>query len=232
LKLLKNNLITKDKKNLVKVCIADLIIATLLNIPFTGVGSASVSEVQNQINKNTEGIPIPFLLSSISENNAVNYSKTSLIGDASFYNKQIGNNSKAFYPIELKTTSAIFKDSISIFGHKPYIFTTNDSAVISLSVENYQGQSIDIFAECKQPDTLVFQQQCYPYWKCLINGETKKALAYKGVFLSIPLKKGRNDVRFSFEPDSINKALKISLGVFLIYLIYLIILIFKRTYPS
>ncbi|MDQ6757660.1 MAG: hypothetical protein M3004_12075, partial [Bacteroidota bacterium] len=65
---------------LVRIVIADMVIATLLNLPFTGVGKASVAEVQHVLNKSPKGIPLP-KLQPIIMNDTITPEEKGLIGD-------------------------------------------------------------------------------------------------------------------------------------------------------
>ena len=78
--------------------IADLILASLMNIPFTGVGKASVREVQKVLNHSPPGIPTPQLRSAFQPTQE----EEALVGDWDWYSKQIAVNSESAYPIALK----------------------------------------------------------------------------------------------------------------------------------
>ena len=52
----------KSIKLLVSVTAAELILATLLNLPFTGVGKSSLAEIDGLIQNAPSGIPVPDLL--------------------------------------------------------------------------------------------------------------------------------------------------------------------------
>jgi hypothetical protein len=226
---IKKCLILKRYPQLIKIAIADLVIATLLNMPFTGVGQTSVHDVQTALNKSPEGIHAPFML-PIKQIyiNELEYN-SNLLKAWSFYNKQIGAMALVNYPLQLSNTKNIFKDTTDKFTDHPYIFFTNDTAIHNLKIVNFKGGLLDFTVNSNQKDSFVFQQNIYPYWRCIINGETKKPFPYKGVFNAIEIDPGKNYVKFIFNPQPVNTTMTISLYSFLICLIYLLIMMFKRS---
>jgi len=229
---IKKNIIKKDFKQLIKISFIELIFATLLNIPFTGVGQASVNDVQSALSKAPEGIPTPFLTPVSQHVNNTNDRKTMLLGSWSFYNKQIGSSTQNFYPVELNTTHQVFKDSISLFHDKPFIFTTNDSLVKSLRINYFKGNFVDLQIECTGADTLVLQENVYKHWMTVVNGEYRKPIQYAGVFNAVYLQPGKNFVKFNFNPKGVASCYEISRIAILIALLYLLVMLFKRSSPS
>jgi len=228
---IKSNLRNRTYKELIKLVAIEMVLATLMNIPFTGVGQYPLSEVDKTIRRSPEGLRLPYKVPvySLYPTHDDRYNK--LVGDWSFYSKQIGVDTKAFYPVELNTTTLVFKDSLSACCDKPFIFGTCDTCIQEMKVNYYKGNFIDITVYNDKPDTLVYQQNIYPYWVCSVNGENHKPIAYKGVFNAIRLEPGKNDVKFSFTPRSIIGAFDISKYVILLCLIYLLIMMFKRPSP-
>lgn len=202
-------------KILVKVCIIDMVLATLLNVPFTGVGKASVAQVQSVLNKSPKKIPIP-PLTPILNNDTISTGETGLVGNWSFYNKQPGVIAYAPYPIELNNSKFIFsKENNSI--SKPYLFTTSSLTPGSLKVTGYSGNSIDVSVDGSVKDSLVFQQSFYRHWYYITENKKYPALVYKDIFLAAPLSAGKQDVRFVFDPSFIRKMMFISAFVFILF---------------
>jgi hypothetical protein len=227
----KNNVKSRTYKNLIILSAIEIGFACLLNVPFTGVGQSSVSEVQSLLNRAPDGLNPPFLIPIYRI-----YTKTEdrfdkILGDRSFYDKQIGVTSKAFYPVELNTTQNIFKDSLSLFCYKPFIFSTNDSAYSKLEINYFKNNFIELTVESRQKDTIVYQQNLYPNWKCMFNGDYVKPIIYAGVFNAIAINPGKNFIKFIFKPGSVSSAMDISKYVFLLCLLYLIIMYIKRSSP-
>lgn len=217
--------------HLIKICAVDLIIATLLNVPFTGVGQASVQEVQMQLNRIPEGLPTPFIqpINSIYTEDSKEY--FSLLGDPSFYNKQIGTVNYAFYPIELKSSKIVFKNKQSLFADKPFLFTTGNASSDSIKINYFKGNFIDLEVNSNGNEKIVYQQNHYSKWRTIVNGERKKPEKYAGAFMAANLVQGKNYVKFTFFPGFVNTAMEISALFFCASLLYLVIVMFKRRSP-
>ncbi len=231
IKKIKISLITRNFKKLIQITFAELILATLLNIPFTGVGKLSVGDINYIISKSPEGIPNPFLL-NIDKSNNESYFDESPIGSWNFYNKQIGSKYYHFYPIELNTTKNIFKDSISFFSNKPYLFLLKETNINKIKILNYKVNSVELFLETNEDDTLIFQQNIYPLWTCSLNSQPNQIIKYKNAFNATYLPKGKNYVSFQINTNSISHAYDISKLVLLICTLYILIVYFRRSSPS
>lgn len=206
-----------------KIMAADMILACLLNIPFTGVGKASLAQVQAVLNKSPEGIPSPGLL-PIAYNSTVSADEEGLTGNWSMYNKQIGAAKHVPYPIMLKNMMAYFnQDSITKkenFLHKPFVFATDTAS--SISLQSFAPQKIQLTVSVASNNKVVLQQNFYPHWY-YVNGTNKNEVNKYGInFMSAPLQKGVNNITFSFEPVKVKWAMLLSLVVFIICLISLL----------
>ena len=228
---IKSNLKNRTYKELIKLVAIEMILATLLNIPFTGVGQKSLSDVDRTIKKSPDGLRIPYRVPIYSLYPTASDRYNKLVGDWSFYSKQIGVDTKAFYPVELNVSKTVFKDSLSCCCDKPYLFGTGDSCIQEIKVNYYKGNFIDLTVYNNKTDTLVYQQNIYPHWICTVNSESRKPIAYKGVFNAVKLEPGKNYVKFSFVPGSVMGAFDFSKYALLLCLIYLLIMMFKRPSP-
>jgi hypothetical protein len=229
--LLKYCMLRKKSSLFIKICVADLVLATLLNVPFTGVGRTSPRELQQILNKAPDAIPLPGL-QPINQRVNIGNEESRMVGDWSFYNKQIGAARHAFYPVELKTTKDIFENDRNRFADKPCLFTLIDSNATDVAILSFLSSSIEVTVTCEKADTLVYQQNSYPHWRCVVNDREMKPLLYEGVFLAAPLKPGRNYIQFEFEPVKVNKAFHFSAITFFIMLLVFIITYVKRFSPS
>lgn len=214
-----------------KLAIADMILASLLNIPFTGVGKASVSQVQAVLNKSPKGIPVPRLIPAI-QNDSVSIAEKELVGDWSLYNKQIGARKEVPYPIVLKNTRTYFeKDAMTgkeNYLNKPFIFSNDTAAAIEINIVSFSPQKIDLIINSQAASQLILQQNYYPHW-FYNNGKEKKEMAAFGTnFMSVPYEKGISNISLSFEPTMVKQAMMLS---FIVFILCCLALIFIKTKP-
>ena len=209
---------------LVKIVMADVVIATLLNLPFTGVGKASVAQVQSVLNKSAKEIPIP-VLQPIINNDTTSVEEKGLVGDWSFYNKQIGTQQQAFYPISLNSTQKYFKaiktnPSLS-FIKKDFLFTTNSNNIKPV-VTDFNGSKIKFIITAEDSGSIVYQQAYYPHWFYNNGKEKKEVQQFSNVFIAVPISKGENKIEIIFDPQKIKMAMLLSLIIFSIMVILLL----------
>jgi len=221
---------------LVKIIIADVIIATLLNLPFTGVGKASVAEVQNVLNKSPKGIPVPTLQPIINNDTITTY-ETGLVGDWSLYNKQIGAKKEVPYPVKLKSIKVYFdltrlKPGVT-FLNKDFLFSgeATKPEIIEFSPNHLKFKAtVD-----NNPGGIVYQQVFYPHWFYSDGKEKKPVLKDLFGFMSAPLIKGRNEIELTFQPQKVKAGMMISFVSFLIAVVLLLFnppFIRRSLYPS
>lgn len=224
-------LVKKNSSLLLKICIADMILATLFNIPFSGVGKASVAEVQAVLNKSPKGIVIPSL-KPVNAYDSISTYESGLVGNWSFYNKQPGVKNFAFYPVELKQSRVVFKDSNSIAASKPCVFLENDSSSNKIHIEEYTGSRMVIAVQSSQTNRIIFQQNYYPHWYYEGYKKRHDTEKYKDVFLAAPVSAGNEKLAFVFDPAFIKKAMLISCIAFIIQIIILGGIYLRSFFPS
>ena len=220
---------------LMKIVVADMIITSLINIPFTGVGKASVAQVQTILNKSPKGIPLP-ALQPVKNNDTSTIQQKEMIGDWSMYNKQIGVKKQVAYPIILKNMNSYFLNieriSNNNFLDKPFIFIEDAKNDSSLIIEKFSPNKIVTHFTANSLSQLILQQNYYPHWY-YYNGVQKKEVEKAGInFMSSPTIKGTQTISFSFEPTLVKCAMLLSLITFVIYFLLFLILILKPPSPS
>lgn len=218
-----------------KIVVADMIIACLLNIPFTGVGKASVAQVQAVLNKSPKGIPVP-PLQSLLLNDTLRTGEENLVGNWSMYNKQIGTKQKVAYPIILKNMNAYFEKTVVqpgvMFAEKPFIFTT-DTAINNITIKSFSPNRIMINVNADTVSAIILKQNFYPHWYYNTTGTEKKVVEKFGInFMSAPITKPGAGIIFSFDPGLVKYAMLLSLLAFIIYCILLVVLKTKQPGPS
>ncbi|MDB5202390.1 MAG: putative rane protein [Ferruginibacter sp.] len=227
---LKYSLREKRMGLLKKIIVADLVIACLLNIPFTGAGKASVSDLQQVLGKSPHGIPIPSL-EAISAHDSLPPAEKFLLGNWSMYNKQIGVKNWVPYPILLNNMHAYFmaaeKDSATTYLHRGFIFLENEQRGDTVSISHFSPNEIQLDVVASAPGKMILQQNYYPHW-FYNNGSGKRSVDPAGMnFMSVPINKGRQHIVISFEPTNIKTAMIFSAVLFLLLIAALLYVYFK-----
>jgi len=218
---------------LVKVVAVDLIIASLLNMPFTGVGRASVADVQTVLNNSPKGIPKP-LLQPIAQNDTASAEVNLMVGNWSFYNKQIGSTSRVLYPIILKNTNEYFNRieqstyNNQVCTNNPFVFL-KDSAASVVELIDYSPQKIRIRIDAVQNNSLILQQNNYPHWYYSVGNRRYPVSSYGINFLKVPVTKGISEITLLFEPKWVVFGMAFSALAILLCVIMLLFLYSKKT---
>ena len=232
---IQHSLKTTNLSLLLKLVAVDMIVATLLVVPFTGAGKARLQDVNELLQTSPKGIPIP-PLQSIYKNDTLPTFKNEWIGSWSMFNKQIGSIKEVPYPIQLKNRKALYEDrsrrNQQSYFSKPFLFVKGrDSSRLQLQTFSPNKLNLKINA-ANIGDELVFQQIFYPHWKAMVNGRPA-VIALEGTgFMRIPLEAGKNDVTLSFEPVLVKRMMLMSAIVFALLLLLLTLLLLKPKSPS
>lgn len=221
---------------LVKLVIADVVIATLLNLPFTGVGKASVAQVQHILNSSPKGIPFP-KLQPVYLNDTLRPAENGLVGDWSFYNKQIGVAHEAAYPVALKNTKDYFK-WVSVnpgitFINKDFLFS-GTADIPRITAFNGSGIKFTI-SSAQDSGKIVYQQASYQHWFYYSGKEKKQVQQDLFGFISVPAIKGENTIEIKFEPTNVIIAMNVSFAAFCIMVLLLLLnpaFIRRSLFPS
>jgi hypothetical protein len=217
---------------LVKVVAVDLIIASLLNMPFTGVGRASVADVQTVLNNSPKGIPRP-LLKPIVQNDTASTEVNRMVGNWSLYNKQIGSTSRVLYPIILKNTNEYFNRieqstyNNQVCTNKPFVFLI-DSAASLIELIDYSPQKIRIRINSKKINSLILQQNNYPHWYYSVCNREYPVSLYGINFMEAPVPKGASEITLLFEPKWVVFGMAFSALAILICIVVLFVLYNKK----
>jgi hypothetical protein len=144
-------------------------------------------------------------MNPISQNESKNIEIDKLVGNWSFYNKQIGSLSRIPYPIILKNTNNYF-DKIEhstieseSFTEKPFLFLEYTSAS-SIALLKFSPQKIRLKTNSVLSTHLIFQQNYYPHWFYCINNLKYPVRSFDVNFMQIPISRGAEEVTIVFEP--------------------------------
>ncbi|HMJ46109.1 MAG TPA: hypothetical protein VK498_02180 [Ferruginibacter sp.] len=215
----------KRYRALLYICAADMVIASLLNIPFTGAGKASLSDVQHILNKSPKAIPIPALI-PITEADTLTEASNGLTGHWSMYSKQLGVMHEVPYPITLNNARNYF-ESAMLYSHRPFLFVPDSIETTMPIITSYSPNRITFNIVTTKPSEIILQQNYYPNWYYDI-GKGETLIAEKDYFLHVPLVKGANHITLFFDPKKIKVGMLISLVSFCLLMIAIVLLNRKK----
>jgi hypothetical protein len=221
---------TKNLSLLLNWVAIDMIVATLLVMPFTGAGKARLQQVNQMVQTSPAGIPIP-TLNPIYLNDTIPAQQEEWIGSWSMFNKQIGSVKEVPYPIQLFKRKAFYADNSKQnqdrYFSRPFLFIKNNDTA-SLDLKNYTPNKLTITINgAKNGDELIFQQIIYPHWAAYINGKPTRIYLEGNAFMRVPLPAGKSEVILAFEPLLIKKMLWLSAITFGLVTLLLLFLLLK-----
>ncbi|MEN9569587.1 MAG: hypothetical protein RL172_818 [Bacteroidota bacterium] len=226
-------LLTHHYKRLITTVVIDLALATLLNIPFTGVGSTSVATVQAVLNQSPKGIPAPGL-QPILKNDTGSVITNNMIGHWTMYNKQIGSTTEVLYPIVLTNTRQYFDEQAKPSSHhyfnQPYLFIQDSNSHVEPIY--FSPQKIEVQVQAGNNTAVVLQQNYYPHW-WYVDGQQKRPMQLYGTsFMSAAATPASKKISIIFEPVLVTKMMLLSLAAFIGCIIGLMAVYVKRFFPS
>jgi len=235
--LLINAFVKKQLKKVFLIAATDIVIATLLNVPFTGVGRVPVSTVSAILQKSPPGIPTPSL-NPVRYNDTLPLNEERILGVWSFYNKQPGSAKADLYPVKLINNYSYYqqaaKDTSLRITDMPFLYISDSilvkkpkqiKALTKENIVHYKTGELHLKITADRSCYVVLLQNYYPHWYYKKNGQTYPVQQAGINFIGIPLEKGENDVRIFFNPILIKAGLLFS-GVVLI--LYVLVLLMPR----
>jgi hypothetical protein len=236
--LIKKFLFLKNSRALLFICTLDIIVASSLNLPFTGYGEASAGYLQKELDKSPKGIPVP-LLQPIILNDTGTVEITKTIGTWSFYNKQPGTVIRSHYPIQFNNERILFsKPVMKYLSLKPFVFfasldnkhiTKQDSSSGPLGthqkeiqIQRFTPAYIKINLKASSPGRVTLLYQNYPHWKVFINEKESATPSGSDDFIHIDIpSEGSYTIEYFYQPVAVKTGLIIgtlilfSLGLFI-----------------
>ena len=108
-----------------------------------------------------------------------------------------------------------------------------ESSIDTLSFEklkiiNFTPNQMEVETNFSEPMVLVYLQNHHPDWRVFINGEKSIPTMCNKIYLSTPIPKGKNIVRFSFEPKVEKMTFYGSVVSWLAVSLFLITMLFRR----
>ncbi len=196
-------------KTILSILLFDLIVNTILYLPVTGVGTITVSQIQSFYNSNPEGIPIPELV-QINKIDTLDFKTTGLVGDITYYNKKIGTTKLTDYPSYFAATDSLFKSTEKKFIlSKPYVFLLSGHK--DIHVRKFTPQYIVADIQSDRNDTLCLLQNNFKCWKALDNNTPVNLNKAFICFMSVPVHKGFNEIKFIYTDTNLKYLFALSL---------------------
>ncbi len=208
----------------------DIILATLLNVPYTGVGKTSVADLARIQQKSPKGIPVP-PLQPVNANDTIPLHERILFGEWSFYSKQIGSDKLILYPVKLKNNFSYYaiskKDTSLSVSNFPFLFgadviypekiiKTNDLSF--KNIKSFKTNEIVINLDSISPAYLILLQNNYPHWYYEQNNIIKPVLNAGITFIGVPTARQKGIVRIFFNPVVIKTLLVFSTLILILYI--------------
>jgi len=82
------------------------------------------------------------------------------------------------------------------------IFKDQTGATIPAKVTSYRNNEVHVSVETANSGILVLRDFAYPAWEVTVNGSPAQLMIHDGIFRSVSLNQGNNEVVFSFKPLS------------------------------
>jgi hypothetical protein len=198
------------------VFLTELTLATWTNMPYTGAGKTSVSEIQQLISQSPAGFPPPGNRTAATV--CREYPQTdSLIGNWSLYGKTVALDRQVPYPAGLKSTEALFDSGVNdSLLSRPFLFTISKNDDNAVSVAEFKPGLVRIRSELSEHADLVIKQAFYPRWKGEVQEKTAVEVRNWNGLLRATLPSGAQDATFRFAAQDISMALIFHFTVFLV----------------
>ncbi|HEX5667271.1 MAG TPA: hypothetical protein VFX73_00640 [Chitinophagaceae bacterium] len=186
-------------KRIVQIGILEIILATLLNLPFTGVGQLSPGKINNMVRESPQGLPSPSLLPEYLV--TAQYPNTrKIIGSWELYSKEIAMDSLFPYPLIFTSTLKYFDSgNQEILRQRPPFFFIHDSNALIPKNFRYHGNTIEATARLSSSDTFLIKQNNYMHWKASIQGKTVPILSTYNTLMAVPVQPGNQTIRIEFQ---------------------------------
>lgn len=188
----------RNKQAMMWIVMADLALACLMQLPFTGVGQRSVAEMDRIFARAPSAQKIPS--SSPEESVVRQYPQVKAVaGNWALVSQEIAQDGLIPYPLIFRTTST-YMDSKSrdSFYSKPPFLLVSGGEDKPIEPVIYQSTLLRFRVNMNETAAVVIKQNNYPFWRASLNGNpvTIKDTAY--TFMKAPLTTGKNELEFQF----------------------------------
>jgi hypothetical protein len=212
------------------VLATNMVVLTWLALPFTGLGMASKKEMSEKMTTLPRGLHAQELRPL----NQTKFLDTSLRNELwllGSYSKKIGYPVQEQYPVQLSSTGKFFNDTglHRFINQQSYVFLSTDTTVLSqtsfdssyIAVTAFGPGYMKVLVNNPGYRFITFLQNDYPWWQTFVDG--KKVLhftSYK-TFITLPLRRGNQEIEYRFDPAPIKRTLWINLAIIVAGTIFL-----------
>ncbi len=238
--LLSKALLKQQYKRILFLTAVDVVIATMLNMPFTGVGKVPVAKIDAIHKQSPRGIPMP-KLQALKLHDTIPNADSTLVGDWSFYNKQIGKSKPVLYPVKIMSNYLFYeflnKDSSITVANDPFLFLassiskakiTNVHSLQQEDLQSFSTNKIQLKFTARDSGYLILLQNYYPHWRYTSNTSGNLVKKAGISFIAVPVRKGENNISIYFNPKLIKILFVFSTGLLLVFIILIFLPVSKR----
>jgi hypothetical protein len=220
---------------LVVLSCADMVLATRLNLYATVVSDYPVKKLNEAFAKFPDGYPLPSLKVPMikTNNDALRGSIPYLWQNLAIYHKlpsMDGNSPYSLYTMSNAMKSKNYYTTLE----EPLLFLasfkTGEAVIDTNSIDKKSSEAIhitrfnpnriDADVTVTKEQYLVFQQNCYPYWRTTVNNQEQAVVTANETYISAHLVPGNNKVSIEFRPIRIIIAFYVSVICFIVFVGY------------
>jgi hypothetical protein len=188
----------RNKQVLLFVFLADMALACLLQLPFTGVGQRSVSEVGQIFAMAPSAQKKP---STAAEESVVKrYPDVKAVaGNWALVSQEIAQDGLIPYPLILRNASMYMESKArdSLYSKPPFLLVSG-SDVKPIEPSIYTYNKLHFQTNTTADAAIMIKQNSYPYWRAFLNGKQVAIEDTAYTFMKIPLTAGKNELEFQF----------------------------------
>ncbi len=215
-------------KRFVQVGIVEIILATFLNLPFTGVGQLSPGKINEMVRESPRGLPSPSLLPEYLVT-AQYPNTTKIIGSWVLYSKEIAMDSLFPYPLIFPSTMKYFDTgNQNKLRQRPPFFFIHDSKALTSKNFSYQGNNMEATVRLSSSDTFLIKQNNYPRWSASIQGKPVPILTKFNTLMGVPVESGYQTIKIQFRNKWIKIFLVTELIIFIILALVYTWIVFRK----
>lgn len=188
--------------------LAEMFVAVQLNFEATVGDPFSPKTIQERLDNEPDGFPIPPLSIPLGDNVEAKPRLSPLFHNTNIYSKSIAWD--GFNSFRLDRFEIFKRDHQQAYLEgldHPLLFSTSEKSKIE--IESFEPDRTQCNFYTDERCVLVFQQTFFTGWKVFVNGELQNQLLYNGIYPSVKLAPGDYSVVFEYE----NKPVILGFGI-------------------